>query len=79
MIATVTISTVTTVTAVGFAASLSIFGAILLIGFLATKELVGASRGERQKYLSKAANIAIIPLVMAFIVIVGLKIMEVLG
>ena len=79
MISTVTISTVTTVTAVGLGASLAVFGTILLVGFLTGKALLGASGGERQTYLARAASVGIIPLVMAFLVVVSLKIIEVLS
>jgi len=85
MISTVTVSTITTVTSVtseaalGIGAGISIFATILLIGLLTTKELAGASEGNRSKVISRCLNISIIPLVLSFAVIVALKVMAILG
>lgn len=85
MISTVTVSTITTVTsitsiaAMGLGASISVFAVLLLIGMLTTKELAGASDGSRAKLISRCLNISIIPLVVSFVVIVGLKVWEILG
>jgi len=79
MVSTVTVTTVTTIAAMGFAASLSVFGVILLIGFLTSKELLSASNGVRKKLLARSLNIGIIPLLISFVVIVGLKVVEILA
>jgi len=79
MVSTVTVTTVTTIAAIGFAATLGVFGVIMLVGLLISKELLTAGGGSRQKFLSRSLNISIIPLLMSFAVIVGLKVIEILG
>jgi len=77
MISTVTVSTIT-IAAAGLAAGVSVFVIMLLIGFLTSKELLGGSSGNRQKLLTRSLYIGIIPLIICFAVIVGLKVAEVL-
>ena len=74
MVSTVTISTVTTVAGLSVGMGIGVFVALLLIGLLTTKELVGTSSGKRQRLLSRSLLIGIIPLLMSFVVIVGLKV-----
>jgi hypothetical protein len=78
MISTVTISTITTIATAGLAAGLGIFVIVLLIGLLAGKELLGGSAGKRQKLLARSLYIGIVPLIICFAVIVGLKVAEIL-
>jgi hypothetical protein len=77
--AVVAVSTVTTVAAASVGTGIAIFISLLLIGFLTSKELLGASSGSRQKLLARSLNISIIPLLIGFVVIVGLKIAEFLA
>ena len=79
MISTVTVSTVTTVAAASLAAGIVIFLTLLLIGFLTGKELLGTSSGNKQKLIARSLNVSIIPLLIGFAVIVGLKIAEILA
>lgn len=79
MVSTVTVTTVTTIAAMGLIASLSVFAVLILIFFLTSKELLMASNGERKKFIGKTLNISIIPLLLAFTVIVALKIAEILA
>lgn len=51
---------------------------ILLIAFLATKELAGASVGRRFQMLGHRLNVGIAPLLMVFGMIVVMKVIEVL-
>jgi hypothetical protein len=76
MVSTVT---VTTIAAMGLVASLSVFGGILLITFLVSKELLSASNGARKKLIARTLNISIIPLLISFTVVVALKVVEILG
>lgn len=79
MITTVTtVTTVTTITAMGLTATVSIAAIVSLIVFLASKELAGASRSTSLLRVAKFVNIAILPLVMAFAVIVCVKIASIL-
>ncbi len=82
MISTVTTSTITTVTtiaAMGFATAISVAAAITLIAFLSTKQLAGASSSRSSQLIARFLNVGILPLIMAFAVIVAVKIAEVLA
>ena len=80
MITTVTtVTTVTTIAALGLTGVISIAAIILLMLFLTTKELAGASNRGFSMRIAKFASVGILPLVMAFAVIVVMKIVEVLA
>jgi hypothetical protein len=70
-------TTATTATAtISIAASLAIIGTIVLISLLIVKELLSYHRLERTLFLSNRLNIAILPLLMMFVLIVVTKIVE---
>jgi len=80
MITTVTtVTTVTTIAALGLTAAISIATVVLLMLFLTTKELAGASGSGFSLRIARFASVGILPLVMAFAVIVVIKIVEVLA
>lgn len=79
MVAAVTVSTVTTIAATSLGTGIAIFAVLMLIGFLTGKELLGASSGDKQKLIARSLNISIIPLLIGFVVIVGLKVAEILA
>ena len=80
MITTVTtVTTVTTIAAMGLTAAVSIAGAVVLVLFLATKEVASVGGSSFPLRLTKSLNVGILPLVMAFAVIVALTITEVLA
>lgn len=79
MISTVTTSTVSTVTTAALAGSVALIGILVLLVLLVQKELASASTGSRFKALSKHLNIGIIPLMIAFVLIVAFRIAEVLN
>lgn len=79
MASTVTVSTITTIAGVSFATGVGVFLVVLLIGFLASKELLGASAGARQQLLARSLMVGIVPLVIGFAVIVGFKVAEILA
>ncbi|KPV52635.1 hypothetical protein SE17_14285 [Kouleothrix aurantiaca] len=76
MITTVT-TTTTTVTTVA-AASLALIAILTMLALLIQKEIIGGLSGERARRLSRALNVAIVPLVIVFVVTVGFKIADVL-
>jgi len=78
MISTVTTTTVSTVTTVALAASLGLVTIVTLLSLLIQKELVTAATGPRTRALGQALNIAIVPLLIAFALIVVAKVAEVL-
>jgi len=83
MISTVTTSTVSTVTTVAIAGSLALISVITLVVLLIQKEVTTAAKDQLgralgQTALGRALNIGIIPLLLAFALIVAVKIAEVL-
>ena len=79
MISTVTTSTVTTVTTVALAGSIALIGILLLFGLLFQKEITTASSERRFNKFGKALNIGIIPLMIAFILILIYQVNDVLN
>jgi len=68
---------VTTAT-VAVIAGLSLLAIILLLGLLISKEVVSAGETPRLQALSRALNVAIIPLLLGFVLIAAVKVIEVL-
>jgi hypothetical protein len=78
MISTVTVSTVSTVTTAALAGSVALIGILVLFSLLVQKEISTAVNSQRLRQLRVAVNIGIVPLLIAFIVIVVSKVAEVL-
>jgi len=78
MISTVTTSTVTTVSLTAFGTSLAVVGVIFLLNLLVQKELVSCKNSKRAQLLGKALNIGIITLLLAFVMLVVYRVIEVL-
>ena len=79
MVSTVTTSTISTITTtVGFGIGLGVVAAIALIAFLCTRELAAASKDSKHRSMAKSLDVVIVPLVIAFAMIVVMKIAEVL-
>ena len=75
-----TVTTVTTVTTMlGFGMALGLVAVIALIVFLGVRELATASEGGRQRLLAKSLEIGIVPLIIAFVMIVAMEIVEILA
>lgn len=79
MVSTVTSTTVTTVTLLGLSALLGLAAVLMLTGYLAARELLNASDKGRLRQLARRLNVAVIPLLVVFTVIVGTKVAEVLS
>jgi len=82
MITTVTVSTITAITAMsaeGIAGALGAAAVVMLILFLSIKELAGAGTSEVSGRISSFVTLPIIPLLIAFAVIVIVKVVEILG
>ncbi len=77
-VTTTTVTTVTTITAMGLTAGMGIVAVVGLILLLTTKELVASSGSGTFLRISRFVNVGILPLVLAFTVIVAVKIAEVL-
>ena len=79
MVSTVTISTVTTVTTtIGFGVAMGVLAVIALLAFLCIKELSAATEDINHRFLARSLDIGIVPLFIAFVTIVVMKIVEVL-
>ena len=79
MISTVTTSTVSTITTVALAGSIALIGIFFLLIMLVQKEV--SSSADRAKYqrLNRFLNIGIVPLLVAFVLTVFVKIVQVLN
>lgn len=78
MISTVTTATVSVVTTAAFAGSLGLIAIVTLFFLLAQKGIVSADDSQSSRAFRQALNVAIIPLVIGFIMIVGVKVVEAL-
>ena len=78
LISTVTTSTVSTVTTAALAGSVALVGVLILLALLVQKEFSSSAEGARYRTLSKALNIAIVPLLIAFILVVFARVAEIL-
>ena len=79
MITTVTtVTTVTTIAALGLTTTLSVVAVTTLMLFLSTRELASSGNSRFSLRLARFAGVGILPLVMAFAVVVAIKIAEVL-
>ncbi len=76
MITTITtVTTVTTIAVAGLTAAISIAAVVSLVAFLTTKELAGTGHFRSSLRIAKFVNIGILPLAIAFAVIVAVKIL----
>jgi hypothetical protein len=78
MISTVTTSTVSTVTTAAIAGSVMLVGIFVLFALLLQKEVTSSATGNRMKRLGQALNVGIIPMLIAFILIVVTKVVGIL-
>ena len=74
-----TVTTVTTIAAMGLTAVVSIAAVVGLIFFLTTKELASAGVSSTSLRIARFVSVSILPLVIAFAVMVAVKITEVLA
>ena len=77
MISSVTTSTVSTITSAASIAAFGLVATLTLFAFLVVKELASNGNDARLQTLSRVLNIAIVPLLMAFVAIVANKVVEV--
>jgi hypothetical protein len=77
MITTVTTTTMTVVSTAA-AASLALIAILILLALLIQKQVVSGLAGTRARRLSKALNVAIMPLLIVFITSVVFKIVDAL-
>jgi hypothetical protein len=78
VITTVTTATIATLSTAA-AASLTLIVVLTLLAFLLQKELIGGLKGPTAQRLSRAINIAIVPLAVVFLSTVVLSIAQALS
>jgi len=78
MISTVTTATISTVTTVVLAGSLGLIAIVTLLALLVQKEITSADDTQPSRALSRVLNVAIVPLLIGFAMIVVVKVMEAL-
>jgi hypothetical protein len=74
----ITTVTTTTVTTVATAFSLGLIGVLALLALLVNKEVISTSSSEQARRLSKAINVTLVPLLIAFAVTATAKLIEIL-
>ena len=80
MISTVTTGTITTITTMtGLGMALGLVAVITLIAFLGVRELAAAGDNGSHRLLARSLDVGIVPLIIAFAMIVAVKIVEILG
>jgi len=79
LVSTVTTSTITTIAAMGLTTTMSIAAVVALIGFLTTKELASANLSPSSQLIARFFSVGILPMVMAFAVIVTVRIADILA
>ena len=79
MVSGLNISTTTMIAVSSFVTGACLVATIFLIAFLTLKELLRTNTAIRLKLLSRSLNIAIFPLLIGFIIIVGVKVFETLA
>lgn len=75
---TTTTTTTTTTSSLGLSGSLSLVAVVTLLALLIQKEIVTAAPDTRGKTLGRALNTAIVPLLIAFVLIAAAQIVAVL-
>lgn len=78
MICTVTTSTIAIVTSAALAGSVVLTGILVLLALLAGRELSNAAGGGRFRKLGQVLDIGILPLAMAFMLVVLVGVTEIL-
>jgi len=79
MISTITTSTVTILTSSAIAGTLALVGIFVLISLLVQKELTTNSTNSRLIQLGRVVNIGILPLLIAFILVVVFRVIEIIN
>jgi cytochrome bd-type quinol oxidase subunit 2 len=75
----VTTTTVSTVTVYTLAGSLALIGILAMAALLISKDVTATATSERAQRINRALNIALIPLMIVFGIVVIAKVMEIIG
>jgi hypothetical protein len=66
------------ITMLGIGVVLGLVAVITLAIFLCARELATASKGASPRFLARSLDVGIVPLIIAFVMIVAMKAMELL-
>ena len=78
-VTTSTISTISVIAVMGLTAAIGVVAVVALISFLTIRELAGAKGSGTSLRIAKFLSVGIVPLVMAFFVIVAVEIGKILS
>jgi hypothetical protein len=78
MTTTVTTATVSTVTVMGITGALGLILTVVLIGLLVSREIAAAGSSKNTIRWARSVNIGIVPLLVSFAVIAGVRVAEIL-
>ena len=73
-----TVTTATAITALGLSAVVSVVAVVALIAFLTTRELASTGHSRFCLRITRFVSVGILPLVMAFAIMVAVEIVKVL-
>ena len=76
MISTVTTSAVSVLNFSAITGSFAVIGMLVLVALLVQKEILSAADDSLSQQLSRVMNVGILPLLLAFVLIVFFKIVE---
>ena len=79
MISTVTTTAVSMLSNSAIAGSFAVIGMLVLVALLVQKEILSAADDSRSQQLSRVMDVGILPLLLAFVLIVLFKIVEALN
>ncbi len=80
MIATVTTSTIAAVTTMGsLGVIMGVVAVVALLVFLCVRELAGAGQDGKRKFLARSLEVGIVPLFIAFVMIMAVKLVAILS
>ena len=79
MISTVTTTAVSMLSNSAIAGSFAVIGMLVLVALLVQKEILSAPNDNHSQQLSRVMDVGILPLLLAFVLIVLFKIVEALN
>lgn len=79
MITTIITTSSVTASVAGFGMALGLVAVIALVAFLCVKELAISSEPDSRRFLAQSLDVAIIPLIIVFAMIVVIKTTEILA
>jgi hypothetical protein len=79
VVCTVTVSSISTITAMGLALAVGVLGTVTLIALLTIKELAAVQSSPVSRLVARFSDVGILPMMVAFAVTVAIKVAEMLA